>query len=339
MTRKVTIKDIAKEAGVSVSLVSFVMNNRLQDNGKRKYRVSAEAKEKILRIAKEMGYHPNPAARTLRSGHSHVIGAVLPDIANPFYGEIARQLETIAFKKGYTVLIGSTDEDPKKLRRVVDSFIDKRVDGFLVVPCDGSEECIAGIVEAEFPCVIADRTCENVSAPTIMLENEGAIEKSLQILCKDVAPEKIEMISYTMRVDSIVKREEGFKRGMSQRGVPEEDIRINRVDHDTIPEDMGTFVPEILKRGSTGIVFATNALTIEAMKVMTKMGVKVQEDIHIVGFDNSDVYEVFRPPIPHIQQPTAEICNLCLEKLFSFIEGKAEQKKEVITLQSKAVVP
>lgn len=115
MPKSVTIKDIAAEAGVSIALVSFVMNNRIGSDGKRKYRVNEATREKILEVARRLNYQPSSAARMLRSGHSKVIGVLLSDISNVFYGEIARQLEEMAFLHGYTVLFGSTDECPDKL--------------------------------------------------------------------------------------------------------------------------------------------------------------------------------------------------------------------------------
>ena len=90
MPKSVTIKDIAAEAGVSIALVSFVMNNRIGSDGKRKYRVNEATREKILEVAGRLNYQPSSAARMLRSGHSKVIGVLLSDISNVFYGEIAR---------------------------------------------------------------------------------------------------------------------------------------------------------------------------------------------------------------------------------------------------------
>ena len=115
--KTVTIRDIAEKAGVSKSLVSFVMNNSIGADGKKRYRVSDITRERILKVAAEMDYQPNSAARALRKGRSHVIGAILSDMANIFYGIIARELENMAAQHGYTVLFGSTDEDPAKFER------------------------------------------------------------------------------------------------------------------------------------------------------------------------------------------------------------------------------
>ena len=97
MPKNVTIKDIAAEAGVSIALVSFVMNNRIEADGKQKYRVNENTRQRILEVARRLNYQPNSAARTLRRGRSLVIGVIVSDLSNVFYGEIARQMEDIAY--------------------------------------------------------------------------------------------------------------------------------------------------------------------------------------------------------------------------------------------------
>ena len=126
MTKNVTIKDIAREAGVSIALVSFVMNNRIEANGKKRYRVSESTKQKILEVAKRMNYRPSSAARMLRKGRTHVIGILLSDLANIFYGILAKEFERICYQNGYTVLFGSMPQDitdgvkqnDRKMRRI-----------------------------------------------------------------------------------------------------------------------------------------------------------------------------------------------------------------------------
>ena len=152
--RKTTIKDIADAAGVSVALVSFVMNN--MSGGK--YRVSAKTTKKILSIAEALDYQPNNAARSLRKGRSNTIGVILSDISNPFFSDIARCIEDKAYQYKYTVIFGSTDEDAGKLDNLIKVFINKGVDGLIIVPCEGSRQYIEKVLEANIPLVLLDRT-------------------------------------------------------------------------------------------------------------------------------------------------------------------------------------
>lgn len=331
MPKNVTIKDIAAQAGVSIALVSFVMNNRIEADGKQKYRVSETTRKRILEIAKKLNYQPNFAARTLRRGRSMVIGALLSDISNVFYGEIAKQLEDIAFHHGYTVLFGSTDESPEKMERLVRSFIDKGVEGFIIVPCEGSERILRHIYNIGIPLVIMDRKDYDIPAPKVVLNGEEAMKNAVNLLVKKGIT-NIEMMSYTMRVSSISDREVGFLESMKALGAGDEDIRIHRLPFDRIQEATNEIIPSILERNVKGLVFATNSLSVAAIRKLFSMGISIHQDVHIVGFDNSEVYNLFTPAIPHVCQPIDRICKETLSLLFGILENKVAQESSVVVL-------
>lgn len=336
MTKSVTIKDIAAEAGVSIALVSFVMNNRTGPDGKKKYRVSEATRDKILTVAKRLDYQPNPAARTLRKGKSKVIGAVFPDISNVFYGEIAREMEELAFRHGYTVLVGNTDESPEKLDTIVRTFINRGVDGFVVVPCEGSEESIARILHNNIPLVFMDRRNMEVPAPKVVLNNREAMRNAVMLL-EEKGARKIEMLSFTMRVSSITEREEGFAGRMRELGFREEDIHIHRIPFHDQMAAVREVMEKVCEGDTDGLVFATNYLTISGIKALSTMGVRIQEDIRIVGFDSSDVYELFHPPIPYVRQPVPAMCRMAMDSVLDIIDGKLPQEHRLISLDSETV--
>lgn len=331
MPKNVTIRDIAAKAGVSIALVSFVMNNRIEADGKQKYRVSETTRKRILEIAKQLNYQPNFAARTLRRGRSMVIGALLSDISNVFYGEIAKQLEDIAFRHGYTVLFGSTDESPEKMERLVRSFIDKGVEGFIIVPCEGSERILRHIYNIGIPLVIMDRKDYDIPAPKVVLNGVEAMKSAVNLLVKKGIT-NIEMMSYTMRVSSISDREIGFVESMEALGVKRDDIRIHRLPFDSIQKTTDELIPSILERNVKGLVFATNSLSVAAIRKLFSMGVSIQKDVHIVGFDNSEVYSLFTPSIPHVCQPIDRICKETLSLLFGILENKVAQESSTVVL-------
>lgn len=331
MPKNVTIKDIAAQAGVSIALVSFVMNNRIEADGKQKYRVSETTRKRILEIAKKLNYQPNFAARTLRRGRSMVIGALLSDISNVFYGEIAKELEDIAFHHGYTVLFGSTDESPEKMERLVRSFIDKGVEGFIIVPCEGSERILRHIYNIGIPLVIMDRKDYDIPAPKVVLNGVEAMKNAVNLLVKKGIT-NIEMMSYTMRVSSISDREVGFLESMKALGAGDEDIRIHRLPFNRIQEATNEIIPSILERNVKGLVFATNSLSVAAIRKLFSMGISIQQDVHIVGFDNSEVYNLFTPAIPHVCQPIDRICKETLSLLFGILEKRLSQESSVVVL-------
>ena len=331
MSKNVTIKDIAAEAGVSIALVSFVMNNRVEADGKMKYRVNDATRERVIEVAKRLNYMPNSAARILRKGKSKVLGLIVSDISNVFYGEIARNLETLAFEQGYTLLFASSDESPDKFKQIVYSFLEKGVEGFIVVPCTGTVKVLQQILNVGVPCVVLDRKNEQFPAPMIVLDNVAAMRSAVDILLKK-GLKKIEMISYTMRATSITGREEGFISRMREQGISGDQIRIHRLPFDDIDSATDLVIPSIISRGVEGIVFATNALAIASIRKLSSMGVRIQKDIHLVGFDNSDVYDLFYPPIPHVGQPIDKICSLAFSYLKQLMDKKIEQAQKIVSL-------
>ncbi|MGN0190621.1 MAG: LacI family DNA-binding transcriptional regulator, partial [Candidatus Cryptobacteroides sp.] len=156
ISSKVTIRDVAEAAGVSVSLVSFVLNARRGPNGEYLCSASDETAKRIAAVADRLGYHRNLAASTLRSGHSDTIGVIVADISNTFFGDICRKVENISARNGILSLFGSTDDDPAKLEQIITKFISSGVDGLIIAPCSHSEPVISRLAK-NVPVVLIDR--------------------------------------------------------------------------------------------------------------------------------------------------------------------------------------
>ena len=228
---KVTIKDVAKEAGVSISLVSFVMNNvrNEQDGEKKKYSVNEETASKILEVAGRLGYRPNKAASSLRSGRQYTIGVITSDIANHFFSDIARYIENVAYKNGYTVLFASTDESASKTESLVDTFLDNSVDGMIIAPCKGSAASVKKVVDANIPTVLIDRDIPEVNCGKVLLDNFKAGKMAAEHLIS-AGCRKIEMVNYTLGISSMTERELGYRKAMDDNGVKYQMSEMGKVD-------------------------------------------------------------------------------------------------------------
>ena len=145
----VTIRDVAKRAGVSITTVSHVINESRF--------VSAETTQRVLQAMEELHYQPNALARSLRSKHSHTLGLVLPDASNPFFAEVARSIEDYAFDHGYNVLFGSSDGDLERERAYLRVFLEKQVDGLIFVAAGESTEHIRELQAEHLPLVVQRR--------------------------------------------------------------------------------------------------------------------------------------------------------------------------------------
>ncbi|MCF0175553.1 MAG: LacI family DNA-binding transcriptional regulator [Bacteroidales bacterium] len=334
MPKNVTIRDIAAEAGVSIALVSFVMNNTTDENGRRKYRVSEQSRERILAAAKRLNYQPNYAARTLRNGKTRFIGVVLSDISNYFYGEIARIVEEHIASKGYTMLLGNSNENPEKFDKIIRTFIDRGAEGLIVVPCEGSLPTLDYISNCHIPVVVLDREDAPIRAPKVVLDNRKAMRTATDLLVSKGC-RRIEMITYNMAITTFRERERGYMDGISEAGLGPDVAKVHRVPFNDVEGGTLRLVPEILESDVDGLVFATNTLCIYTIKALRSMSCEPGSRIKVVGFDNSQAYDLLSPPVPHVQQPIEEISAKCSELIFDLINKRIPQEDYICTLEGK----
>ena len=150
MACEVTIKDIAKAAGVSVATVSRVIN----DN----YPVSKEARERVQQVMQELHYRPNAIAQSLRSNRSNMIGLIVADLSNQFFMKVAKGLEKSVAAKGYNLVVASSDGRPEKERKLIRAMNDKRLDALCIASVDSEADTINDVIRSGMPIVLVDRT-------------------------------------------------------------------------------------------------------------------------------------------------------------------------------------
>ena len=228
--KKVTIRDVAREAGVSVTLVSFVMNAKMGKDGRLDCPVNPDTAERVLQVAKRLGYRRNNAAASLRSGRSHSIAVIVSDIANPFYAEICRNIENIAYKDGYTVIFASSEESPQKLSHLVETMVGYNVEGLIVAPCLGGEPALARALSIGIPTVLIDRDMPGEEFGRVLIDNVDAGKMATKYLIHQGFG-KIEMLTYKSGVTSLTDRETGYSLAMEEAGLKDE-IRIHKIDYE-----------------------------------------------------------------------------------------------------------
>ncbi len=314
-TKRVTIKDIATEAGVSIALVSFVMNNKA--NGKETYRVNKETAQRILEVARNLNYQPNNAARALRSGKTRTIGVIVSDISNKFFADIARCIENHAYTYNYTVLFGSTDENPQKLENLVEVFRNKGIDGLVVVPCEGADGIIRDIARQNIPFVLLDREVPNLEANSVVLNNCHAGYETTEVLIRRGFT-RIEMISYSMRLSNICEREEGYRRSMKANGMGGKAV-IHHLRHDKLAK-IEDIVREARQRRVEAFLFATNTLAGQGLNAIFRNGWRVPQDFAIACFDTNEAFDIYKTTIACVRQPIEQFGIKALDLLIKSIE-------------------
>ena len=165
MNKKVSLKDIAQKVGVSTALVSYVLNNKKQG------RISKAVAQKIRDAALQMNYRANQIAKSLKTNKTQTIGLIVADIANPFFSGLARIIEDEADKTNYTVIFGSSDENAEKSLKLIDTFINRQVDGLILAAGENGEGHIKYLQQQEVPLVLIDRYFPGINNSYIALDN------------------------------------------------------------------------------------------------------------------------------------------------------------------------
>lgn len=336
--KKVTIRDVAREAGVSVTLVSFVMNAKMGKDGRLDCPVNPDTAERVLQVAKRLGYRRNNAAASLRSGRSHSIAVIVSDIANPFYAEICRNIENIAYKDGYTVIFASSEESPQKLSHLVETMVGYNVEGLIVAPCLGGEPALARALSIGIPTVLIDRDMPGEEFGRVLIDNVDAGKMATKYLIHQGFG-KIEMLTYKSGVTSLTDRETGYGLAMEEAGLKDE-IRIHKIDYEAeaAKKDAIDVFRDAARRGVEAFILPTKRIAMYGFNALNVLGLSMPKDFSFVCFDESDVYELNKPVVPHIIQPLSEIAFKSFELLQKMIDNKVTEEEKTSLLNVKLVL-
>jgi LacI family transcriptional regulator len=317
MQKKPTIRDIAREAGVSDTAVSL----SFQQNS----RVSAATRERVLAVARRLSYFPNRSARNLRYGNSRTIGFVVIEITNPFYSRMIRSSERIALGLGYDVLFAESYWDPQKEIRIVSNMIENRVAGILMCFCENTRESLELIQQSRLPLIAVD-TCPphyKGSYVTNALVSAGrmAAEHLLAAGCRH--PVFFNASTSMSRFSSFQLLLKGFRDGLLARGMRLPDPAIINADW-TIEGGSAGFT-ELLSRGQRfdGIFCVNDLCAFGVIDAAERAGCRVGKDFAIMGIDNLEIGGISRISLTSIDQPYDHIIELATRSLIESIENNS----------------
>lgn len=312
-TKKVSLKDIARQAGVSTALVSFALNGK-----DKEHRISEETVRHILQIAKELNYKPNIAAKNLRSGKSGTIGVVIPDISNPFFAQIVRGMEDVAARLGYTVFFGSSDEYAPKLQGLVESLINRGVDGLIIAPCEHSEEFLQQLVDNNVPIVQFDRPYKEIESSYVALNNHRAAYLATNHLI-EAGFHRVGMVAYDISLSHMQERIEGYKAAMEHHGLKSE-IAIGFAKSDNVRKSTAKVIAKMREKGVDALFFATNTISVAGLYAVSEQKIAIPSELGLVGFDGSDTFELYSTPLSYIKQPIEKLSKKAVEILVNLME-------------------
>ncbi|PRY88520.1 LacI family transcriptional regulator [Mongoliibacter ruber] len=312
--KRVSIKDIAKALGVSITTVSFIINGKA-----REQRISDEVTQKVKKYIKEVGYKPSHIAQSLRLGKSKIIVFMAEDISNQFFASIARFIEERAYKSGYKIIYCSTDNNFEKAKELISTFKRRNVDGFIITPTPNIEESIHDLIEEEFPVVLFDRWLPEVNCSYVIVENkESAYEATQHLIeegCKNLAFVTVES-DQTQMMD----RSSGFTEAVKESDVNAFEFRLKFHNLSEVGpyEELLDFFKS--KKEIDGVFFATNYLAFEGLQALDTLQRSIPHDVKVVSFDDHYFFNLYKPKITAIEQPLELLSEKLMETMLSHLD-------------------
>lgn len=314
--KKVSIKDIAKEAGVTISTVSHVLNGSKH--------VTPPTAEKVRKAVKKLGYRPNRIARSLRTQSTEAVGVIVPDIKNPFYAIIIQEMERVARQRGYTLILGCTFYDLDEEKRQMQVLMDQFVDGLIFF---GGYDCVEHLRyarERNIPVVSVDREIDDPEIPAVLTDNVTATEEVVNYLVS-CGHREIGYVSFSFERQTVPRRRyEGFRSGLEKNGLTYNPDFVIIDDSTKLQEAAGTY--KIVKERFSGGVIPTAFVTISDLfaygliRALQELGYRVPEDVSVTGFCDNRIGDFFMPRLTTIVQPMEKMGASGMNMLLDMIE-------------------
>jgi len=316
-----SIKEVAREAGISTATVSHVINNT-------RY-VSDEVRARVEKAIEQCRYYPNAHARSLASGRSKIIGLVISDIANPFFPELVKAIEEAAFERGYDIMLSNTNYDTNRTSHYVRRFIERKVAGVAVMTSEMSKELIDELAHREVPVVFLDVGETGKQMSNLRVDYEEGIEQAILHLVA-LGHRRIAYISGKTDIRSSRRRLEAFQRTMKQffPDAPElifyGNFKIEggrRAAHEIL-----TTQAENLP---TAVIAANDLTAIGAISQFEAAGFNIPHDISVIGFDDIDFAVLTKPSLTTVNLPRNELGRRAVEMLLKVLNNPQEEGVEI----------
>ena len=332
MVRRITIKDIARQAGVSPQTVSRALNNKSE--------IHPETQARVLRIAKQLGYRPNSVARSLATQRTRNIGLVVPDVSNPFFASVARGIQDAAHQNQYNVFLCNTDENAEREQSAILSLEAQRVDGILLCSSRLPEPDLLQLAERYQPLVLVNRSIAHPQTGCVLVDDARAMQEAVQYLI-DLGHQRIGLLAGPTKSHSGQQRTQGYYRAMR-------DANLDPPSKWQIPcppqVDGGQAAArELLKRAPelTVLVAYNDLVAVGALRACAELELRVPTDCAILGCDDVLLAALVSPPLTTIHIPTYELGQRATGLLLEMMEPKAARanaQPEPITVSPSLVV-
>lgn len=326
----VGLKDVALRAGVSVSTVSRVLTGSPL--------VNAETRDRVQQAMDALEYRPSRVARRLRGdrGEASLLGLIVPDIRNPFFAEVARGVERVAQAHSRMVFVGNSDEDEAVERRYLELMRAERVDGIILPASSDNATTVVELARGGLPVVCLDRRLPRATLDTVVADNlEGAYEAVCHLL--QIGHRRIGFIGGRALLSTTHERREGYRRALGDAGVAFDEALVRAGD--SRQEGGRQMTHELLTtpRPPTALLVGNNLMTLGALEMIHALGLRIPDDVAVVGYDDMPWAVAFNPPLTAVRQPAQELGRRAAELLLARIADPS-RSTTLVTLKPELVV-
>ncbi|MEV6928160.1 LacI family DNA-binding transcriptional regulator [Dactylosporangium sp. NPDC051485] len=318
----VTRRDVARLAGTSEAVVSYVLND-----GPRK--VAPATRGRILEAIKELGYRPNAVARSLKTSRTMTIGLVVPDNSNPFFAELARTIEDAGFAAGYTMLLGNAMGDDVREAKYIRTLIDRQVDGLIVVPAHGPRGWITELSGTPVPRLVLDRELELPGATHVLVDNEGGGHAATTHLLQH-GRQRIGCLAGLADIHPTVDRVAGWRRALTQAGRDPADAPLMHVPFGRAD---GYHAGRRLLSGAQrpdALFVTSDEQALGVLRAAAELGLRVPDDVAICAFDGIDGAAYTVPALTTMRQPVDQLGRSAVEWLVGKIADPELPTRRII---------
>ncbi len=311
----VTMKDVARRAGVSTATVSHVINETRF--------VSDELKARVYQAMRELNYYPDAIARSLRRRQTHNIAMIVPDISYPFLAEVARGVEDAGFELGYNVILCDSNGNLEKEATCIGILQEKKVDGVVFVAAGESSSHVQALIKQGIPVVVCDRELPGIGVDTVIADNVGSGYQATEYLI-GLGHRRIGCIAGPPMLEISNKRVEGYKRALEQHGIPLREESIARGDFRCRGgyETMGELLA--LDEPPTAVFACNDLMAIGAICAASQKRLRIPQDVAIVGCDDIALASFTNPSLTTVAQPKHEMGAAAVEMLVERIGDKGK---------------
>ncbi len=320
MLAMVTMEDVARVAGVSVTTVSHVIN--------RTRPASKRTTERVLAAVERTGYSPNTIARALARSRTQSLGLAISGLANPYFTDVIAAVERAAMRAGHTLLLGDTREDPEQELRIVRALVERRVDGLLLAPSAGAgDHALRYLAAHAMPTVLLDRIMD-AGLDQVASEAEGPTAQLVEHLAAR-GHRRIGMVTGMAGISTTTERIRGYRLGLLRAGLAEDSALVAEGGSEHDRARAATHGLLALADPPTAIVSGNNHMTIGILRALAERGLRVPNDIALVAFDDFEWADLFEPRLTVIAQPTAELGERAVALLLARLEDPERPPRTV----------